>query len=218
MMNQVEPYSAYPSGSPPPPGAGYQPNPYGTPPTSAPPKRKGPLRVVLIVVGLVAVLGFGCCALVFGIASCSLNATAQQDYFEVAGEKVPTVKYVLGEQRTVTSVASETSGEASRQTVAYSVASGQNREMLRYATYLMEEEGFIAITDCDFDARSAEGYQFAREAAKSGFIVVVSIDYDSAGYELAINTTRGELTRSTPLAEAMGIPATVVKGNEARKA
>jgi len=158
----------------------------------APPKKKFPLPIWLLIVIIVAVI----VAVAIIVANIATGNVAGKDYFEMGPDQIPTVKQILGEERKVSSYNSSISNGIQTVTVVYKVEENQRGEMKTYAETLMNSHGFINTTDVNFDLSVASGYQFATESREEGFIILLDIDYDENGYTLMFTRGEGTLTRN----------------------
>ena len=149
--------------------------------------------IIIIIVSALVVIGL-IIGGIFFFLSRSLSNAADEDFFEIGNDKVPSVKYILGERRDVISVSSSVSGDTSRKIIQYSVSSNQREDMETYALALMSEHGFYNTTPYDFTGSTGRGFDFTKESRESGFIVIVTIDYDRSGYTISILRAKGTLT------------------------
>jgi len=125
-----------------------------------------------------------------------MGKTAEADYYEIGSDKVPSVKYVLGEIREVTGVSTSTRNGVTTKTIEYRVPDNQGAEMLQYAKALMDKHGFYNTTPYDFTGSTGKGFEFSRVSDTEGFIIMLEIEYDRSGY--TIKLTRGEGTLTIP--------------------
>ena len=122
------------------------------------------------------------------------SSTANSDFFTVGIDEVPSVKLILGEVRDVISVSKSTSSGVVEMVVKYSVSSNQNEEMFVYATALCDDYEYYRLNDNNFERSTGRDFQFATESVEDGYIVIVTIDYDTSGYTLTITRSSGTLT------------------------
>jgi len=134
--------------------------------------------------------------LIISLLSGTMLNTAEADYYEIGSDKVPSVKYVLGEIRDVTSVSTSTRNGVMTKTIGYNVSDDQGPEMLQYAQALMDKHGFYNITPYDFSGPTGKGFEFSRESDEEGYIIMLEINYDRSGYTITL--TRGEGTLTIP--------------------
>jgi len=158
-------------------------------------KKKAPVALILILVFVVviAVIGVGV-FLIYKVASGALKSTAETDFFEISGDKIPSVKYILGEERSVKGVSSSASNGIEEKVITYNVSENQNEDMYEYAMALINNYGYVNITDYDFTGSTGANFQFAANSSKEGYIIIVYITYDTGGYTLTIQRGKGELT------------------------
>ncbi len=170
------------------PGPG---QPYHAPiPTAQQKKRRSPL-IWIIPAGAVVLAGI-IVAVVLLTGNSVLSAAKTADYYEIGEDRVPTVLLALGEEREMTGASVSTSGGVRTQQYTYAVNVWQGEDMLRYATYLRENDGFAFTTDADFNRSIGEAIQLMREAEEDGYVLVVQLDYDGLGYTVSV--MRGEGT------------------------
>jgi len=153
-------------------------------------KRRVPL--VLIIVGSVVVV-IGLIAL---IAFLVLRNTSSQDFYKIGKDEVPTVQYILGENRKAVHVSTSVENGVRKRVVEYQVSGNQNREMEKYAQALMDDYGFYETTPHDFSGSTGRGLELAKESVEDGFIVIVEIEYDRSGYTITILRGKGTLRHS----------------------
>jgi hypothetical protein len=136
-----------------------------------------------------------------------LKNAARLDYYKIADDQVPTVKLALDEERKVTNTSSavDTSGVHTKIFV-YAVDADQGAEMAEYADYLRRKDDFAFITDYDFATRTGKEIQLARNSVKDGYMVVVQLDWDRAGYTVSLMWGEGEVTPLKESPEPTGRP------------
>jgi len=135
---------------------------------------------------------------IFFFASQALKNAADEDFYELGNDRVPSVKYILGEVRDVSGVSTSVSGTTSTKIIEYSVSTNQREEMQKYALALMDDHGFYNTTAYDFSGPTGRGFDFTKESRESGYIVIVTIEYDRSGYTISIVRARGTLTIPDP--------------------
>lgn len=169
--------------------------PYGQQPTNAPVKKS---KTTKIVIGIIAGLIVLCGALffaIFGIASCSTNAIAEADYYEIGGDRVPSVKQALGKKYEVTGFAAEKKDGLDKQDIEFKTDGASNEEMNLYASYL-SSQGWLYVSDYDYSQTvvADPGYQMATNSAQSGYMVIVTIRYEAGSFNLVIDRGEGDLS------------------------
>ena len=184
------PPQQYPPQQPPPqqPPQGY--SQQGVPAGATPKKRIS--KTLLIIFGIAALVIAG------GIIAAILLSGGYEnnEFFEVGGDSIPSVKYILGEKRSISSVTNTTSRRSEKMVIEYSVDRDQGDEMEEYALALMKDFDFVSVNGYDFSGRRGSDFQFARLSdTDDEYVVLVSIDFDNRGYTLTI--TRGEGTINT---------------------
>ena len=159
-----------------------------------PKKKKGKLLLILgIVAVLVVGIIVGAVVLITSSVKTTLNNTAKADYYEIGKDQVPSVKLVLGEERKVTGIStSAKTGGVSTKEIKYQVAAEQNKDMLKYVTYLCERDSFAALTDGDFN-KPEGGIELGRNSVDDGYMVQVHIKFDTSGYTVTLLRQAGEI-------------------------
>ena len=184
-----QPYPQYPQQ----PQQPYPQQPYPAAPPPPPKKKKGK---VLIVLAIIAVIFVGGIAAVIAGAAGAVNKAANADYYELGNDRIPSVKHVLGEKRKITSASTSINNGVTMKEYQYSVPDkDQSLEMSQYLSYL-REEGFLLLTDVDFNAPEA-WCKLGRNSVDSGYQVVVQIDYDTKGYTIIVVKEEGEIRSNT---------------------
>ena len=169
----------------PPPQQGYPQQ--GAPVPVAP--KKGFSKGLMIVIGIAALIVVGVV-----VAVLVLGGNKNKDFFEIGGDKVPTVAYILGEARTISGLNSSTSRGTAELVVTYSVSKDQGSEMEEYAQALMDDFDFINVNGFDFSGKKGSDIQFAKVSDNDDdYVVVVAIDYDTKGYTLTITRGKGTI-------------------------
>lgn len=176
-----------------PPPQQYQPPQYqqqpGYPPRGK--QKKAGSKKLLIPIIALAVVAVIAVAFVFLMG----NKYEKMDFFEIGGDEVPSVMYVLGEKRKITEVSVSTSKKSEKMVVEYGVEEDQAVEMEEYAQALMEDYEFLSVNEYDFSEYKGKNFQFAKESDEDeDYIVVVRIDYSTSGYTLTITRGKGSLT------------------------
>ena len=160
-----------------------------------------PIAIILICLGIGAVLIAGAIVLVISLVGGSLSKTAEADYYEIGSDKVPSVKLILGEVRDVISVNTSTGNGVTTKAIGYKVEENQSAEMEKYAMALMSSHSFYSTNDFDFSGSTGKGFEFSRVSDEDGFIIILSIDYDSDGYTITLKRGEGTLTTPAPTPE-----------------
>jgi hypothetical protein len=158
-------------------------------------KSKAPLFVGILVAVIVVIAVS--IALIANAASSQLLKTAQADYHEIANDKIPSVMFLIGEERTVTGVSSSSNSDGSKQLeITYKTQAGEDSQMdmYYYAVDLCDNYGFYSINDNDFSGSTGTNFQFAKESKTPGYLVIVRIDYDRNGFVVTYTISKGTLT------------------------
>ena len=150
-------------------------------------KRRVPLALI-IVIGVVVLLG-----LTVGVIMLVTGNTASLDKIKIGKDEVPSVKFVLGEERNVSGVSTSIENGVTKKEIKYSVSENQNEEMYTYAVALTSDYGYFRLNDNDFTGTSGHNFQFAKESVEDGYLVIVRIDYDRYGYTITLSRGTGTL-------------------------
>lgn len=180
----------------------FQPQPYAAQPQysyqpSAPVKKKSKLKIILPI-ALLSLIGIAV-VVFFVVLPGMMNKMAERDFYNIATNDVPTVKYVLGEKRTVTGISTATRLDGfQEQVVTYKSEEGENpqQDMLTYATAICDDYGFYSINDNDFSKSTGKNFRFAKESKMEGNLIIVQLDYDRTGY--LVTLLHGEGTLNIP--------------------
>jgi len=115
------------------------------------------------------------------------------DYYELEGEKIPSLTKVLGEKKLVRT-GTETYTKGKKLIYTYETEEGQARDVWEYLEYLVDREDFILVADGDRDAGTAEDLQVAKNAQDEEHVFIVEADYDRAGYTITASYSEGSVT------------------------
>jgi hypothetical protein len=157
-------------------------------------KKKSKLKIILPIVG--AVLVGIALLLIFVVLPFTMNTMAERDFYSIAANDVPTVKYILGEKRTVAGVSTATRSDGyQEQIITYKSEGGVSagQDMLAYATGICDSHGFYSINDNNFSGVTGKGFRFAKLSNTEGNLVIVQIDYDMGGYTITLLHGAGTL-------------------------
>jgi hypothetical protein len=154
------------------------------------PKKKRRIHPVLLI--LITLVVF--CAAVVGVIILIIGNAANQDFIKIRGDKVPSVKYILGEKRNVISVSSSVVNGVSERVIEYSVSANQREEMITYISALNYDYGYAHIKDNDLSGPIGTDIILAKESVEDGYVVIVRIDYSLKGYTITISLEKGTLT------------------------
>jgi len=159
----------------------------------SPPKKKSKLPLILAIIAVVVIGGIA--AIVAGAVG-AVNKAANADYYVLGNDQIPSVKYVLGEKRKITSASTSINNGVTMKEYQYSAPDvDQGLEMSQYLTYL-REEGFLLLTDADFTVPEA-WCKVGRNSVDDGYEIIVQIDYNTAGYTIIAVKEEGEITPAT---------------------
>ena len=196
-----------------------QPQPQYPPPQQYPqqpgypppmPPKSGSSKKILIPIITVVTISIIAVALVLVLTAG--NKFEKMDFFEIGGDQVPSVMYVLGETRKITDATVSASSKAEKMVVAYEVEKNQGAEMEEYAEALMDDYDFLSVNEYDFSGNRGKNFQFAKESDEDdNYIVVVRIDYTTSGYTLTITRGKGTLTVHDPVDPVIPTPTQPVE-------
>jgi len=193
----AQPMQALPQQQPAQPMPQYQYQYQAPPPPQYAParKKKPPVALILALIFVVVIAAGVTVFLVFNAVSGTLKSTAEADFYEIGGDKIPSVKYILGEERSVTGVNVSVSNGIEEKAITYSVSKNQNGDMSEYAAALTGSHGYFSLADADYDFSGTAGknFRFAANSSQDGYLVIVRIDYDASGYTIKIQRGKGEL-------------------------
>ena len=187
------------------PSQPYQQYQQDKPPAPQKKKRRIPI-VVLVLLGVVAL-----CAAVAGailLFAKNIINQADQDFISIGNDKVPSVKYILGENRAITGVNSSVENGVIKKEIQYSVSENQQEDMTTYIIALHDDYGYKHIKDNDFSESVGVDIELAKESEDDGFIVTVRVDYDRVGYTITITRWEGALTATEDNLEVGAAPPT----------
>ena len=176
------------------------PPPYPQQPEYPPPvpPKNGSSKKILIPI--IAVVTIAIIAVTLVLVFTAGNKFEKMDFFEIGGDQVPSVMYVLGETRKITDATVSASSKAEKMVVAYEVEKNQSAEMEEYAEVLMDDYDFLSVNEYDFSGTRGKNFQFAKESDEDDdYIIVVRIDYTTSGYTLTITRGKGTLTVHDPV-------------------
>ena len=196
-----------------------QPQPQYPPPQQYPqqpgypppmPPKSGSSKKILIPIITVVTISIIAVALVLVLTAG--NKFEKMDFFEIGGDQVPSVMYVLGETRKITDATVSASSKAEKMVVTYEVEKNQGAEMEEYAEALMDDYDFLSVNEYDFSGNRGKNFQFAKESDEDDdYIVVVRIDYTTSGYTLTITRGKGTLTVHDPVDPVIPTPTQPVE-------
>jgi len=171
------------------PGGPPQAPAYGGAYAASAPKKKLPKWMFIAIAAAAAVV-----VVILVLNQTGGTVNVNQDYFTIGADQVPSVKLVLGEERKISGSSSTVEKGVTTVVVKYSVGENQNAEMKKYADALVNDYKFTSTAPYDFSGSSGKGIEFAKESKEDGYVVLVTIDYGSSGYDLTIKRGKGKLT------------------------
>ena len=161
----------------------------------AKPKKKRRIPLPVKIIGIIVLV----IAALITTVILVLNGAGNADYFKLGKDQIPSVKFVLGEDRKLTGTRSSAAlGGGTLKVFEYQVpGSEQSTDMSIYLTYLREKEGFLLLTDVDFNG--PEGLcVVGRNSVDSGYEIQLQIEYDKEGYTISLLKQIGAITPNTP--------------------
>ena len=192
-MGQPPPQPMPPMGGPMPPSAEqpFQNPPYAQPypmapmapsmPAAPPAKKKRK--------GLKVLLGFLISiALIVTAILLLIGKASSMDYYKIQNDKVPSVKYVLGEKRKVLIAGAASQNGINGKYFAYKSDTPQ-QDIDTYLTVLLEKEGFIKMVNPD----TMEVTGVGRNSVEPGYHIEVLVEPASDGYVVTVYYAQGEI-------------------------
>ena len=162
-------------------------------------KKKSKIPIIIAVFGvfLVAVI-IGVVLLVNSLAG-NLSETAKTDYYEMGVDRVPSVKYVIGEERKITGLNTSTSGKVTTKEIKYEVSGPERRdEIYNYYRYLVEKDGFYNLTQINFENERSGDVVIGRNSDNDGYEIQIQLKYDTGGYTVTLLKQPGGITPKEP--------------------
>ena len=171
----------------------YQPTP--------PPQKKGKGKMIAMIAGGVVLLIAIIVIIAVNVVGGVTNEVTQADYYEISGDKVPSVKTALNKTYTCTGFFTKTTSDIETQDIIYKTEGASNEEMMAYAQYLANE-GWMRIRDCDWTKTSypkseGQGFQMARNSTESGYALAVTIYYEPGGFNIVVDRFEGSVDGAT---------------------
>ncbi|MCL1951190.1 MAG: zinc ribbon domain-containing protein [Oscillospiraceae bacterium] len=117
--------------------------------------------------------------------------SADDDYYIFGNDKMPSVKNVLGYRRVPSSARFTMSGTITLQ--AEYKSDTPNQDAYDYLVYLKENDGFYSLASVSFADPSGRA-EFGRNSVDSGYMIVLTLDFDPTGYKLEVKYSVGEIT------------------------
>ena len=186
-----------------------QPHPPQPYPVAPLPVQKKSNKKLLVVLAIIAVVFVGGIAAIIAAAVGITGKAAKKDFYELGNDKIPSIKYVLGDVRKISNTSTSISGGTTQKEYLYNEPGrDQGEEMSDYLTYLREKEGFLLLTDVDF-TQPAAWVKVGRNSVDSGYEIIVQIEYDATGYYIICIKQPGEITpiaNNTPTVPANNTP------------
>jgi len=174
--------------------------PYPQPQSYAPapdaqPKKKGKKGLVIALVVILVIVG-GIAAIIAGAAG-AVGKAAKADYYELGNDRIPSVKFALGEKRKVSGVNTSISNGTTMKEYKYNEPGrDQAQEMIAYLNYLREKNGFLILNDENFNPPDA-WCKIGRNSVDAGYEIIVQIEYSPTGYIITLVKEPGEITPNT---------------------
>ena len=119
------------------------------------------------------------------------NFSADADYYYFGNDRVPSVKQILGYRDVSSSARFAMGGETHLQ--AEYKSETPNQDAYNYLVHLMENDGFISLAEVSFTAPSGRA-EFGRNSVDTGYIIILTLDFDSAGYKIEAQYKEGKVT------------------------
>ena len=173
-------------------------NPYNAQPgyPAAPVVVKKTMKTARIVIGcftgfivLIAIAVF----VWSNILTTILNKAAESDYYTMGSDQIPSIKQIVG-KRSINSTETSTSNGVTTMKFVYNDNQSPQQDLIDYTVYLRESEGFTVTVSYDLN-KAFGSAQLAKESLDEGKIIIMDIEYDSAGYTLVLTKCAGTLTK-----------------------
>ncbi|MCL2784904.1 MAG: hypothetical protein FWD55_05615 [Propionibacteriaceae bacterium] len=177
-------------------------------PGGAGPVAKKKRRVPLIVKILVPILAI--ILILVGVVVLAVNifqAEASADYYTIGNDRIPSVPFVLGEERKLTASSTVTDNGVTTKILTYALADvDQSADMIEYVTYLSANDGFLNLIDRDFSGPEGFGI-LGRNSVDEGKQITVTVQYNASGYVITIVKEEGEIIPNDPSEEPSDEPS-----------
>jgi len=168
-------------------------------PTTAKPKKKSKLPIILAIVGVLAVVAIAGGALLVSFGFGVLSKAAKEDYYTIGNDQIPSIKMVLGEEYKVTGISTSTGpGDVTQKTIKYNApGTGQSQAMLAYHAYLHDHDGFLNLATIMLSGSSGIGL-VGRNSVDSGYEIQLQIEYDTSSFTITILKQQGGIVPNPP--------------------
>lgn len=150
---------------------------------------KKPLKIILIIVGVILVLGVA----IATITMTAMNSTSNSTEYKIGNTNIPSIKAVL-EKRSVSGVSTETSNNITKKVYTYSKIKNVNGDLVKYVNYLKQNNGFLAITDFDLNTQNGT-LQLGKNSSESGKVIILDIQWDLGTYSIALRSGSGSINK-----------------------
>ena len=144
-------------------------------------------KTALIVALCIALL----IAFIFVIVFFVTNKASNADYYDISGDIFPSIKAVVG-GRKISGVSVNTQDGVEQKEYTYKGVEDVTSDVLQYANYLKEKEGFKFTQDYDM-TRPIGVVQMGKESKDNGKIILVNIHYSLGGYSIIIEKGAGRI-------------------------
>jgi len=128
-------------------------------------------------------------AAAFLFAGC--GDAAKLTEYDFGTDKIPTVNFVIDEERKVTGISTGFDNGVQYKQYTYKSDSVFD-DLLTYSEYL-RGSGWLVIQDYDLNDSEGE-LQLATDSSEAGKILIISVAFTSGEYAVRINKLEGELT------------------------
>ncbi|MBU3099288.1 MULTISPECIES: hypothetical protein [Clostridium] len=150
---------------------------------------KKPLKIILIVVGVLLILGIVGAT----ITITAMNSASNSSEYKIGNNTIPSIKAVLG-KRSVNGVSTETSNNITKKVYTYSKIQDVNGDLVKYIKYLTQNNGFLAMTDFDLNTPSGT-LQLGKNSSESGKVIILDIQWDMGTYSIALRSGSGSINK-----------------------
>lgn len=143
-------------------------------------------KKVLLIVGIVCLSIIVFASILTIITMFIMNHTATLEYYDVSGEKIPTVYSVLG-KRNVSYISVGNKNDVHYQEYKYYGMDSASNDVEEYILFLCNEQGFTLYDN--FERSQIEGEVRLGKKLDSGKEIMITITYQIGSYTVLIQNT-----------------------------
>jgi hypothetical protein len=137
------------------------------------------------LISIVCLIGF--IVLIFIAAFAILGVAANDDYYDLGNDQIPSIKHVIG-KRPISTIETSSSGSLTNLKLEYKIKESPFSDLVDYTDYLRENEGFFFMKGFSSDVVDA---RMVKESVDSGYIIVLDIVFYDNGYILCFSKHEG---------------------------